>query len=761
MLAVRRPQPDRDQRANHHDSAAQGSRSAWLVRLSCLVALILLSPIRDTMAQSLQAQPLQAHPEQSADVVIVGAGTGGISAALQAARLGAQVALLEETDWVGGQMAAAGDSTMNEGGTITLASGIYAEFLRRMQAWYQARGKSVGTCYWKDTNHCYEPLAIRRVLLEMIDDVNHEGKGHISLYLRERVVKVLGTEQVVTGVVTENNHIFHSKVVIDATEFGDVLPLTAAAYRMGRFTSAEPGKSCIQDINYEAVIRKYPNGVPPGLLMKHAPPGYDAAFVADMRRFLRSDGNGITKDIPVNFAMHNECRALPDSANPENYTASTPDNITRTLVNFFNDYPADTDIFDRSKRRDIVCAAKLRTLDFIYYVQHDLKETSWSIANDEGYDTPYNREENSCPNIPQEFKALEVNFPLIPYVRESRRLIGEYTLVGGDIRREQPWPNAVNRSDIDPAPIFKDAIAVGDYTEYLHDCNTEADYEHDLEHATDMPREFRNGPFQIPLETLIPEKVDGLLAAEKNISESRIANSSTRLQPITMLTGQAAGALAAIAALRNVQPRQVDPAVVQRVLLDFNSDLTKEALTDLPPDGVQWRAAEFAIVHDWLGPAPDGFAPLLTLTRAQAAHALTSAFYLFPAPTAFERRWGYQLASNATFKDVPLYSKQSPDVEALAEVGAARPCAKEADLFCPDDVETVADFVSSLAVLKSRSADRPSGAAPTQLSAESKSGATTAAMEGAGNITDAPLTRIRAAEILYRSLGSSSQTARQ
>ena len=53
------------------------------------------------------------------------------------------------------------------------------------------------------------------------------------------------------------------------------------------------------------------------------------------------------------------------------------------------------------------------------------------------------------------------------------------------------------------------------------------------------------GPFQVPFEVFIPEKVDGLVLAEKNISQSRLVSGATRLQPITMLTGQAAGAIRA------------------------------------------------------------------------------------------------------------------------------------------------------------------------------------------------------------------------
>jgi len=52
----------------------------------------------------------------SYDVVVAGGGTGGFGAALQAARMGAKVLLLEETDCIGGQMANAGVTSMDEGG---------------------------------------------------------------------------------------------------------------------------------------------------------------------------------------------------------------------------------------------------------------------------------------------------------------------------------------------------------------------------------------------------------------------------------------------------------------------------------------------------------------------------------------------------------------------------------------------------------------------------------------------------------------------
>ena len=128
---------------------------------------------------------------------------------------------------------------------------------------------------------------------------------------------------------------------------------------------------------------------------------------------------------------------------------------------------------------------------------------------------------------------------------------------------------------------------------------------------------------------------------------------------------------------------------------------------------------------------------------------MVAAFGLFPAATALDRRWGYQLAAEATYKDVPLYSKHSEGIEALASVQAITPCAKEAGLFCPEEAEPVADFKYSLGVLTQRSGAKSSGQ-PDHASANGLHG--NAATESLGEKSAVSLTRIEAAEILYREL---------
>ncbi|WP_158820661.1 FAD-dependent oxidoreductase [Granulicella sp. S156] len=689
----------------------------------CLIFLLLFSIVPISTAQG---------GKRNYDVVIAGAGTGGTAAALSAARMGAHVALLEETDWIGGQASAAAVSTMDEGSSPIPPSGIYREFLVRMEAYYAARSKSVSTCYWGEKSHCYEPSAIRKILQGMIDEINAGayGKGHIDLILEDRVVKVLSEGDVVQGIVTAKGMTLHSKILIDATEYGDVLPLTPARYRRGHFVSPSSESSCIQDITYPIIIKRYTDGVPDELKMKHQPPEYEK-WLPKLRSQWQAHGNSVNRTLPIDFGEHNAYRGLPDSSNPESYTSAEHNRITRTGVNWFNDYPATTDIYDRAKRNETVCGAKLKTLANLYYLQHELGEVNWSIANDEGYDSKFNREQNSCPNIPSEFKAIERNFPVMPYVRESQRLVGEHTLTSGELRRETQGGMSVVG--------FPDSIAVGDYADDLHGCNAPANFESELEHVTDRPPGFRSGPFEIPLGSLIPEKVDGLLAAEKNISQSRMANGATRLQPSTMLTGQAAGVLAAMAVSDNVSPRKVPVAEVQIALLKSGVVLSRAHMSDMAAGTVPWQAAQMAYVRNWFPLTDVGFKPQEPLDRGQVAVLLEHAFHLNESSDVPENETDHTFFDKSSYSDVPVYSPISPSVEAWRRTETLPACNGSATLFCPNDGIDVNIFMDAVAKLEEK--QRPGPSKNISL-----------LHRGVVDASDAPLTRGTAAIILYNSM---------
>ncbi len=136
--------------------------------------------------------------------------------------------------------------------------------------------------------------------------------------------------------------------------------------------------------------------------------------------------------------------------------------ITKTGINWANDYLYNSSaLLNRQTRKKVNCEAKLKTLHFLYYVQNELQQTDWSIANDEGFDTIYNNN-NLCDNIPQEFKEIEKHMPPLPYIRESIRIIPIKTLTAKEIYREKtPYRSKT---------FFNSAIAMGDYAIDLHGC---------------------------------------------------------------------------------------------------------------------------------------------------------------------------------------------------------------------------------------------------------------------------------------------------
>jgi hypothetical protein len=123
-------------------------------------------------------------------------------------------------------------------------------------------------------------------------------------------------------------------------------------------------------------------------------------------------------------------------------------------------------IGDFEQKQSLNCQAKLKALANLYYIQHEMGKPLWSVADDQGYDTVYNQK-ISCTEILAEYKAIERNLPQVPYVRESNRLLGKYTLTAGDIRRKGNRLRSVRG--------FSDAISVGNYADDLHGCNSTPD----------------------------------------------------------------------------------------------------------------------------------------------------------------------------------------------------------------------------------------------------------------------------------------------
>lgn len=471
------------------------------------------------------------------DVAVVGGGIGGVCAAVAAARRGMKVVLLEPTHMLGGQATSSGVSAMD----ITffyekalMQYGLWGEITSRIQKIYDTELKRpVNVCRYIKRSFGPNAVIVERVLTEMVDEAGIRCIRNIRLKgaVRNKQRTILYTE----------NGPVRATIAIDATENGSLIGKINLDHRIGNSTvinghakKDQYHKIRIQDITQVAVIRRLESmdDIPDHLRLTEPPPLYPRYRPEIRRAFPDSPGHKLVH--PNAFAGY---RAVPDLATDATYDGEQWKDISRTALNFHNDLAVYADYLVSDEcQRDYEQYAIYWTLGVLYYLQSELGQP-WVVVDDEGFaDGPGCNER--LPAHP-ELDPIVRHLPPRPYIRESRRLIGKYTLTGKDIYRLRHRTEA--RWNVD-------SIAVGTYPPDLHGGRLEDDLEEDLDETfSDKPRSWREGPFPIPLGTLVPARVDGFIAAEKNISCSRIAAGAIRLHPTVAATGEAAGTLAAVA----------------------------------------------------------------------------------------------------------------------------------------------------------------------------------------------------------------------
>ncbi len=476
-------------------------RKLLLSRLYISLALIFLIPLFG----SATTTTLQCK------VLVAGGGAGGICAAIQSARLGAQTILVEETPWFGGMLTAAGVSATD--GNHNLPTGLWGEFRQYLYDYYGGPG-AVNTGWVSYT--LFEPHVGNAIFHQMAD-----AEPFLSYHHGYWSTRALKDGDRITGGVFINGSgdylLIRTDVTIAADECGDFLALSGAPYRIGmeaQSETGEPGVSpvatdIIQDITYAATLKDY------GIGTDHTipqPPNYD----------------------PPQY----DCTCQEVCEGSARYTCDRMFNYGRLPNNKFminwpihgNDYFANVLEMSHKERLLALQAAKNFTLGWVYFMQTKGGYRHYGLCDDE-------------------FPTSD-SLPFIPYHRESRRLVGLVRFRLQDILDPYNTPSG---------DLYKTGIAVGDYP---------IDHHHGKA-PIPVQEAFPKIPsFAVPYGALLPEELNGLLLAEKSLSVTHAVNGCTRLQPCVMSIGQAAGAAAAIAALTGIEPRDISLRQLQQTLLD-------------------------------------------------------------------------------------------------------------------------------------------------------------------------------------------------
>ncbi len=482
---------------------------------------------------------------RSCDVLVVGAGASGVCAAIAAAELGAGVIVTEETGWVGGMLTAAGVSAID--GNHTLPSGLWGRFRARLRDHYGG-ADALATGWISHT--LFEPQVAQVILREMLDDTGATVlTGHRCV---EALVEPAGGPESESGLAADVNAVrggvfadtatgarlrIEAGMTIAADEYGDFVYLAGLPFRVGLEARAETREPWApeeaypvpQDLTYVATLTApdpgtLPSGTAPnpGEAPRRLPSfpdilnGTDHSW-RDFFSYARLPG----KLFMLNWPIHGN-DYLGDYLGLEVDAAATG-----AVAGSSSREPAPSRAARleaiRRRRTEVLAAAKAKTRRLIAELQATFPASGIAIA-------------------PGAYPTTD-GLPPLPYIREARRIIGDATLTLRDIA--DPYQGESGNAEVssgggaDPRPLYRRAVAVGNYP---------VDH-HRLEDPEAPTIDFPAIPsFSIPVDVLIPRGVTGLLAAEKSISVSGLANGCTRLQPVAMELGEAAGVLAALAA---------------------------------------------------------------------------------------------------------------------------------------------------------------------------------------------------------------------
>lgn len=535
------------------------------------------------------APPALAQGEMSADIVVVGGGLGGCSATLSALRLGRRVIMTEESDWIGGQLTSQGVPPDEHRWIESHGSNrSYRELRTRIRDYYRDHYPLLPAA--RDNPHlnpgngsvsrlCCEPTVALAVLEAWLAPFEASGQLQILREYRIAAADVDGAR--VRTVTVQSLHsgqrqVLRGEYFIDATELGDVLPLAGAEWLTGAEARSETNELHAAEVadaeNQQAFTMCFAVEHVAGAQHTIEQPS-EYAFWRDFVPQLMPAWPGKLLDLTYTQPRNGQPRKLgfdPTGGpvdgilNLWNYRRIVDRSLFErgrfagdiSLINWpQNDYLLGNLIQDthRAENRSTADApalpttaeeaqrkvaqhvdrAKQLSLSLLYWLQTEVPR------RDGGAGYPGLR-------LRPDLMGTQDGLAKSPYVRESRRILAEFTVLEEHVGRAQRAQITGQPAAEVEAAKFDDSVGVGSYAIDLHPTSRGDNY-----------IDFETAPFQIPLGALLPLRLENLLPACKNIGTTHLTSGCYRLHPVEWGIGEAVGALASYAIEQQCWPRAV------------------------------------------------------------------------------------------------------------------------------------------------------------------------------------------------------------
>lgn len=466
------------------------------------------------------------------DLLIIGGTSSGTSAAVTAARLGMTVAMVEDTNRIGGMASnGLGATDMRN---MSRANGFFEDFRQRVITWY---GSGDG--------RFYESRAANAIFKDMV--YAHPG---ITRYMKSEVVKPILSGNKVLGAVVRDNTTgktgsLLAKISIDATLTGDFAAACGAPYRTGREprTPEEPFAGVLYYDPKNEVILPHSTGEGDNKQQSYA-------YLMTWKDYGEKGAPLIEKP---RFYDPETYRYSPEWDKTWNYLYGRLPSGRKFEINqhpFGTDWPSINHDFPEAseeRRQEIADMYRDRALGYLYFMQNERGHRNLGLADDEYLDNG--------------------NFPHQLYIRECKRIMGEYIYTQADIMNARQ----IHRVD---------SITIGDYPMDSHATEDIKDPTRpDKGEGEGWLKSFTPW-FQVPYGVLVPKKVENLLVTN-SVSGTHWGYGALRMEPVRFGMGMAGAAAAYWSILYSKPLRQINPAWVQDKILshdayiNWNSDVDR------------------------------------------------------------------------------------------------------------------------------------------------------------------------------------------
>lgn len=542
-------------------------RRNFIELLTASAGVAIVGVPANTLAAVKRTALADGTEELLADVVIAGAGLGGFAAAMSSLRNGQTVIMTEETDWIGGQLTQQGVPPDEHQWVETHgATQLYRDFRNAVRAYYKRNYPLTEKARANDllnpgdglvSKLCHEPKVALAVLNDMLTPYISAGK--LVLLLEHKVVKAdvdgAKVRSLVAGSLrTKRKLTLIAPYFVDATELGDLLPLTGTAYVSGTESKKDTNELHAPEKedpdNVQSFTACFAMDYVPGAnhviekprdydFWKNHVPALVPAWSGKLVGLSYADPKTLR---PKRLGFHPEGIETPEGLNLWNYRKIINKNNFApgfykgdiTLVNWpQNDYMLGNIIGASDKEFEKhYGAAKQLSLSLLYWLQTEAPRP------DGGKGFPGLR-------LRKDVMGTEDGLAKYPYIRESRRIRAVFTILEEHVGRD-------NRAMIvkgeagKVAADFYDSVGIGYYHIDLHPSCGGVNYV-----------DFESLRFQIPLGALLPVEMENLLPANKNIGTTHITNGCYRLHPVEWSIGEAVGLLLTFARQKKVIPRRV------------------------------------------------------------------------------------------------------------------------------------------------------------------------------------------------------------